>query len=237
MITTWNATSVGTYGEYDNSELEILHPELLALVQPTPGKRIIDYGCGEGKLLAELAQQGANVEGFDISEAMVKEARKRIGTNGTATRITSGKIPLPDASVAAAVSNLVLMMVPTTKELETIFEELQRILNPQGTLTYCITHPAFIDKKFTTYRNIFKEKRNYNQEGQPYQFVLRKKDGTEITDESFIDYHHTLETYLNILTKTGFRLREIKEVQIPENEFPPYLIIHAQKNNSKEETL
>lgn len=44
---------------------------------PRSGERILDLGCGDGVLTAELASRGATVLGVDASAAMVQAARAR----------------------------------------------------------------------------------------------------------------------------------------------------------------
>lgn len=48
---------------------------LVDLLQPVPGERILDLGCGTGHLTAELARRGAEVVGLDHSPAMIGQAR------------------------------------------------------------------------------------------------------------------------------------------------------------------
>jgi trans-aconitate methyltransferase len=50
--------------------------ELVGLLEPRPGERILDVGCGPGQLTAQIAAAGAEVTGIDNSAAMVAEARK-----------------------------------------------------------------------------------------------------------------------------------------------------------------
>ncbi|MEW5897418.1 MAG: class I SAM-dependent methyltransferase [Nanoarchaeota archaeon] len=189
------------------------------------GKKIVDYGCGEGKFLEELVVRGAETYGYDISDAMIKEADRKVGDKARLGVIESGKMPLPDSCVDAVVSNLVLMMCPSKEVVKQIFQETHRVLVDGGALIYCITHPAFSDREFTTFRNIFGRGMDYFKEGQRYQFVLRRRDGAEITKESFIDYHYPLEMYLNLLPETGFKLERVKEVPVSGNPVPPYLIV------------
>jgi trans-aconitate methyltransferase len=71
MSADWNA------GLYDASHAFVWEfgRDLLALLAPQPGERILDAGCGTGHLTGEIAQSGARVIGVDRSAAMIEQAR------------------------------------------------------------------------------------------------------------------------------------------------------------------
>jgi trans-aconitate 2-methyltransferase len=52
-----------------------LAEDLIELLAPAPGERILDLGCGTGALTARLAERGAVVVGLDNSPAMLEKAR------------------------------------------------------------------------------------------------------------------------------------------------------------------
>jgi len=60
---------------------------VLALLDPQPGERILDLGCGDGALTAKIVEAGAEVVGVDASENMVAAARAR-GLDG---RVANGE--------------------------------------------------------------------------------------------------------------------------------------------------
>ena len=49
--------------------------DLIEVLAPRPGDRVLDVGCGTGHLTARIAESGADVLGIDASEAMVLQAR------------------------------------------------------------------------------------------------------------------------------------------------------------------
>jgi trans-aconitate 2-methyltransferase len=48
---------------------------LVELLDPKPGERILDLGCGSGQLTARIAAAGADVVGVDLSPDMIAQAR------------------------------------------------------------------------------------------------------------------------------------------------------------------
>jgi SAM-dependent methyltransferase len=50
----------------------------LERVQPRPGDRVLDIGCGVGAFLRLVSERGAKTFGIDASEALVQLARKRV---------------------------------------------------------------------------------------------------------------------------------------------------------------
>jgi trans-aconitate 2-methyltransferase len=49
--------------------------EVIELLAPQPGERILDLGCGTGHLTNKIAASGATVVGIDISSDMIGQAR------------------------------------------------------------------------------------------------------------------------------------------------------------------
>ncbi len=53
-------------------------------------KSLLDMGCGTGRHLAEFAKRGLKCDGFDLSEEMLAQARKRL--DGQAVDLASGNL-------------------------------------------------------------------------------------------------------------------------------------------------
>jgi trans-aconitate 2-methyltransferase len=72
MSSGWDA---GLY-ESDHGFVWKYGADLLPLLNPQAGERILDLGCGTGHLTAEISRAGANTLGIDSSLDMIGQARQ-----------------------------------------------------------------------------------------------------------------------------------------------------------------
>lgn len=101
----------------------------------SPDSRILDLGCGYGRALGILSENGyQNLIGLDPAPAMVAAARERFPAI-TFEQFSFPHLPLEDASVDATLLFSVLTCVPTDEGQRRIVEEARRVLRP-GALFY-----------------------------------------------------------------------------------------------------
>ncbi|WP_338554253.1 methyltransferase domain-containing protein [Paenibacillus sp. KS-LC4] len=64
---------------YDNKLgfVSELGKDVVRLLNPLKGEKILDLGCGTGDLAHEISQTGAFVTGMDLSEPMIKQAQRK----------------------------------------------------------------------------------------------------------------------------------------------------------------
>ena len=98
---------------------------LIDLLDPRPGERILDLGCGEGALTAKLLDAGAAVVGIDASPEQVAAARER----GLDARVMNAEALDFDAAFDAVLSNAALhwMLDP-----DAVLRGVARALKPGG---------------------------------------------------------------------------------------------------------
>lgn len=103
----------------------------LALLDPT--LVVGDLGCGTGALSLALAPHVQRVHAIDIAPAMLDTARERLRgvSNVTVSAGSLESLPLPDASLDAAVLMLVLHHVA---EPSRVLKEARRVLRAGGRL-------------------------------------------------------------------------------------------------------
>lgn len=92
-----------------------------------PTGRVLEVGVGTGLVGAALLGDGVEVVGIDISMPMLLRARERLGTRVLAGDAT--KLPVADASVAAAYFVHVLHLVG---DMTVTMREAGRVVGPSG---------------------------------------------------------------------------------------------------------
>ena len=95
------------------------------LLDPRPGERILDLGCGDGALTAAIAERGAEVVGVDGSDEMVRAARER----GIDAHVVDGHRLSFDSEFDAVFSNAALHWM---REPDLVIDAVARALRPGG---------------------------------------------------------------------------------------------------------
>lgn len=98
---------------------------------PTGGMRILDVGCGTGITLEQYVDAGCASFGVDASDAMLTQARKRLGDTAVLTSGSAEHLAFDDSTFDRALASLFLHEV-TSNVRETIFSELSRVVSPTG---------------------------------------------------------------------------------------------------------
>jgi ubiquinone/menaquinone biosynthesis C-methylase UbiE len=95
------------------------------------GQRVLDLGCGTGRLSAALAEQGmARVWGVDASPEMLAVAREKLPAGVGLKEGRAEKLPFRDAWFDRVVMWLVVHLV----DRAAAFREVERVLTPAGRL-------------------------------------------------------------------------------------------------------
>jgi ubiquinone/menaquinone biosynthesis C-methylase UbiE len=201
-VTKFNQESIDAYFQHIPASLK--------------NKKLLDLGCGNGNDLLYFKNRKAIIHGLDGSFEMVQLARKA-NPEGIIEIGSFDKIPFPDQSFDFIVSKWALQ---TAKSIQPVYEEIIRVLKPNGSLIYLACHPIrqFLEKK--------KKKKNYFKK--------------EIVKSSFFngkviafEPSHTMNEYLSPFFFEHFTLESFEEgldsaaEKINNDIYPSYFIIKA----------
>lgn len=96
---------------------------LLELIGDATKKKVLDYGCGPGILLAALQAKKAEVYGFDISPEMIAQAQKYIAPTSLYTNFNQ----VNNMQFDVVICNLVLCII-NEQEVERVLKNIAQVL-------------------------------------------------------------------------------------------------------------
>jgi SAM-dependent methyltransferase len=117
-------------------EKRFSHPLRIAWLtrHAVPRARILDFGCGHGRTLAELLRGGyKNIIGIDFSFRMLKCCRSQLA-DVWLVQNDGQTIPLQKHSVDLVLLFAVLTCIPLDEEQRDLLREISRVLRPGGLL-------------------------------------------------------------------------------------------------------
>src|SRR5579872_5711518 len=118
---TWSAEGYAHHASF----VPTLGAPLVERLNPQPGERILDLGCGDGTLTEHIAKRGCTVVGIDTSTGMIAAARAR----GLDARLMNAAQLTFDAEFDAVFSNAVLHWI---KDVDAVIAGVRRALRPVG---------------------------------------------------------------------------------------------------------
>lgn len=154
---------------------------------------VLEVGCGTGRFLPFMAEKGCNITGIDISEEMLKVARRRVDQSEhkkiTLLQNDADEIPFRDNSFDIIYSILVINLIP---DFKTAFREINRVIKPGGLFIFSV---PFLDSIYF-----------------PAGIYVNSRGKTVGANESGYRYSHwfTSGEIEEAMETTGFLIEKIK---------------------------
>lgn len=171
-----------------------------------PGLKILDLGCGNGRLSKMIQKYGCDYLGMDNSAGQIKEARKLFPQN----KFERGdllKIPLPDHSLDQIWTIAAFHHLPNRKTRLQALKEMQRVLKPGGIII--MTNWNLFQKKYRPFvwQAIWSFFKNFGQK-QAWNdtFIPWKQGAKELTKR----YYHafTSRELSKLFKQSDFKIVE-----------------------------
>jgi len=217
-------------------------------IQKKQKLKVLDMGCGTGKLAERLLKKGYEVFAVDKSKEAVELAKLKNNNIKYFIGDATKKLKfLKDNSFDVIVSTFMTIYL-STSNLSSFMKEMHRILKKKGLLIIGTIHPFLhIIQPKTRWEKWDSKNVNYFSDICVKQTIYLPKDKKGLKTEAFKVkwYHHTFFSYINKLINTNFIITKIDELKPnkkilktyekmwkEENKIPVYLIIEARKNKT-----
>lgn len=106
--------------------------------------RVLDVGCGTGRLTAALAERGVRVWGVDASPEMLEVARAKLPSGGAFKLAAAERLPFKAGWFDRAVFCLVVHLIDRPRA----FAEARRVLAPGGRALITTFDPVHFDRYY-----------------------------------------------------------------------------------------
>jgi SAM-dependent methyltransferase len=196
---------------------------------PPPPCRVVDVGCGEGRLPRDLKSLGYEVVGVDGSPTLVAAARDA-DSKGRYEVGDAAALPLPDTSADIVTA---FMSLQDVDDIDTALREIARVLVPGGRLRSAIVHPISSAGDFRPAGGdeVFEIRGSYFEE-RPYSDTF-ERDGLTMT---FASQHRSLQRVARAILDAGLLIDHVAEIEDTADppgslwrRIPPFLHLGAVK--------
>lgn len=135
-------------------------------------KKILDAGCGKGRLTCELAKRGAQIVGVDIAYELISSAKQQ-NKDLPFLAASVSRLPFADGCFDGALCVEVIEHVPDT---EMAIYELARVLKPGGKLIVIDKNILSLDSRYLIPSALLKRWKELNNRWMyPRDFPFREK--------------------------------------------------------------
>ena len=198
----------------DTYQEAVIAPNLLRIVAPKKGMKILDLACGQGYFTRLFTQRGAEAIGADISPELIAAATKR-----------SPKIPFfatPAHKLGFAKGETfhtvtIVLAIQNIENMHEVFAEAWRVLKPGGTLVLVMNHPVFRNPKQTHWgydqgNNVqYRRVDSYLSQSSVAIDMHPGQKASGKNTEQTLSFHRSLQDFFKAFTKVGFSVTRLEE--------------------------
>ena len=200
---------VAAYDEVADAYSRALDPEGAGLVDPVltelvgdvAGREVLSLACGQGQDARLLAHLGAAVTGVDVSEEMLRHARRHEADGRSGITYVQGDAQdlgtFADRSFDGVVCHMALMDIPG---LAATIGSVARVLRQEGWFVFSIVHPCYGGHVAIVTGYLVDHR--YRKRVPPDWLPTHA-------------YHRPLGAYVDELTRVGLRIERVVEVHHP----------------------
>ncbi len=183
----------------DPSYAEEIEPIVMRFLDPIPGHRYLDVGCGDGRLMAAIARSGAEAIGVDIAGDLLREAV----TQGPVVRLR-----LPDLSsfrTEAFDGAYVSLVLEHIEDHRRALAEIARVVRANGALALVINHPTFTAPSSAPVDD------GEEVLWRPGRYFGMGSTEEPVSDGTITFYHRPMADLLNAASDAGWDLQRMEE--------------------------
>ncbi len=189
-------------------------PAFFSDVVPPPSGLTLEVGCGEGRVMRELAARRHRVVGLDASPSLLRAAhaadRAPAYTAGDATAL-----PFANATFDTVVAYNSLQTMTELDDMARALAEAARVMKPTGHLCACVSHPL------TDVGRLAGPSDDSNLTMSGSYFEHQRVDDTVTKDGLTMTFHgwtYSIEDYVSAIEDAGLLIERMREPRPDEHQ-------------------
>jgi len=225
----WSENAISFMNVQHTSQKNVLHPQLVSLINDQKPTYLLDYGCGDGRILNDI-DETITVDVHDINQEMLDLAKFRAGDK--IRSYYKHKEKLPANSYDAVLLSMVLVCIDNKNEYLLVLRTIKKSKTEKGKVYIAVTHPCFRDRKFSNFETSYGDEKpfKYFEDGEPFNVRIEDEMPPSV---AFTDFHWSLAFTFNKICEAGLIIEKI--IETPDDKdhkdfnelYSPYLIIIA----------
>lgn len=190
---------------------KVVIPNVVRVLAPRAGMKILDLACGEGVLSRTLAESGADVVGTDVASELI--ARAKTQSQGIEYHVAdAGKLGFAHEESFDAV--VCVLALQNMERPEHAVDEAARILKPGGRFVMVLNHPVLRIPKRSSWGFDGTSGVQYRRlDGYyiPSKEKMLAHPGKGEAGGHTWSFHRSLDAYMKILLNRGFVVTDFEE--------------------------
>ena len=127
----------------DSYQQKVIMPNLMRIVAPEKGVKILDVGCGTGVFARAVSEVGAKVTGVDLGKELIDIAREKSKVIEYVVASADNLSVIKDGEYDIAI---IVLAIQNMKNLDNVIEEVSKKIKSGGRFVMVLNHP---DRKST----------------------------------------------------------------------------------------
>ena len=180
----------------DPSKKYVQYPSAIKLLGDITYKTILDIGCGDGIFARQLANLGARVTGYDISDKFIVKAKEieKLEPHGIAFEIANPNTFKKDVVFDKAVSVMVLLYAKDKEDLKKFFSSAFDHLKKGSEFVSITFNPNFKRNGEIVYNRRFSKTDNGKMKVEFFNDENKQTFSALFTDFSVLDYEQAAKS-------------------------------------------
>ena len=194
----------------DSYQQKVIMPNLMRIVAPEKGLKILDVGCGTGVFARAFSEAGAKVTGVDLGKELIDIAREKSKDTEYVVASADNLSGIKDREYDIAT---IVLAIQNMKNLDKVVEEVSKKIKSGGRFVMVLNHPMFRVPQLSDWYFDETTKIQYRKVARymsEIEIPILMNPGKKDSKKTY-SFHRPLQVYVKSFAKHGFCITRLEE--------------------------